>query len=406
VSSAKKFIRTPFGSALLGGAIVAALFSLALSAGWVKADGSTSEAEIAPLAAPIADRGSEEGGGNLINQIYRRDGQGVAFISSELKPHQELSPFGVPEEQGGGTATGSGFLIDTEGHIVTNAHVVEGADKIEVKLGASDKEYTAEVVGSDPATDVALIRVDAPEDELHPLALGDSSKVEVGDPVVAIGNPFGLDRTVTSGIVSALQRQIQAPNGFSISHVIQTDAAINPGNSGGPLIDEEGQVIGINSQIQNTGNDGNVGIGFAVPINTAREVVRQLEEHGEVKHAYLGISGGSLTPELVDALKLPVKEGVLVFEVVSGGPADQAGIRGGDTSATIEGAELRLGGDVITEIDGKKVSGMEDVVNLVNAAEPGDTMEVTVQRGDGSKTLTVTLGVRPSSVESAESHAR
>ena len=166
-------------------------------------------------------------------------------------------------------------MIDTEGHILTNNHVVEGADKIEVKLGASDKTYTAEVVGTDPATDVALLKVDAPADELHPLALGDSSEVEVGDPVVAIGNPFGLDRTVTSGIVSALQRQIQAPNGFSISHVIQTDAAINPGNSGGPLIDAEGQVIGINSQIETGGgSDGNVGIGFAMPINTAREVVQ------------------------------------------------------------------------------------------------------------------------------------
>ncbi len=404
--TAKGFIRTPFGSALLGGAIVALFFCLALSAGWVKADSSTSETESAPLAAPIADRGSEEGGGNLINQIYRRDGQGVTFISSQLKPHQEISPFGLPEEQGGGTATGSGFVIDTDGHIVTNAHVVEGADKIEVKLGASDKEYTAEVVGTDPATDVALIKVNAPEDELHPLTLGDSSKVEVGDPVVAIGNPFGLDRTVTSGIVSALQRQIQAPNGFSISHVIQTDAAINPGNSGGPLIDEEGKVIGINSQIQNTGNDGNVGIGFAVPINTAREVARELEEHGEIKHAYLGISGGSLSPALVNALKLPVSEGVLVSEVVSGGPADEAGIQGGDTSATIEGAELRLGGDIITEINGKKVTGMEDVVNLVNAAKPGEKMEVKVVRGGGDKTLTVTLGVRPSSVESAESNAR
>ncbi|HEX3243023.1 MAG TPA: trypsin-like peptidase domain-containing protein [Solirubrobacterales bacterium] len=406
MTTAKRFIQTPFGAALLGGALVALAFCLALGAGWVKADSSSPEGEIAPLAAPIVDRGSEEGTGNLINQIYRRDGEGVAFISAQLKPKQEISPFGLPEESGGGTATGSGFLIDTDGHIVTNAHVVEGADRIEVKLGASDKEYTAEVVGADPATDVALIKVDAPSDELHPLALGDSSKIEVGDPVIAIGNPFGLDRTVTSGIVSALQRQIEAPNGFSISHVIQTDAAINPGNSGGPLINDQGQVIGINSQIQNTGNDGNVGIGFAVPINTAREVVRQLEEHGEVKHAYLGLSGGSLSPELVSALKLPVKEGVLVSEVVSGGPADQAGIRGGDTSATIEGAELRLGGDIITEINGKKITGMEDVVNLVNEAKPGETMEVKVQRGDTTKTLTVTLGVRPSSVESAESNAR
>jgi S1-C subfamily serine protease len=260
-------------------------------------------------------------------------------------------------------------------------------------------------VGTDPATDVALIRIEAPEDRLHPLALGDSSGVEVGDPVVAIGNPFGLDNTVTSGIVSALQRQIEAPNGFSISQVIQTDAAINPGNSGGPLIDADGEVIGINSQIQTTGQ-GNVGIGFAVPINTAREVVRELQEHGEVRHAYLGISGGPLTPELVRALKLPVEEGVLVSEVVDGGPADEAGIRGGDASATIEGVELRLGGDIITEIDGTKVSGMEQVINLVNGAKPGDEVKVTVQRGDSTEELTVELGVRPGSVAEAQGSDR
>jgi len=260
------------------------------------------------------------------------------------------------------------------------------------------------VVGTDPATDVALLKVDAPADSLHPLALGDSSKVEVGEPVVAIGNPFGLDRTVTSGIVSALQRQIQAPNGFSISHVIQTDAAINPGNSGGPLIDSSGSVIGINSQIQTGGGSGgNVGIGFAVPINTAREVVQQIEEHGEVKHAYLGISGGTITPDLAKALKLPVKEGVLVNEVVKGGPADQAGIKGGDTSATIEGASFRLGGDVITEVDGKKITGMEEVINAVNAASPGDKMELTVDRDDKSQTIAVTLGVRPASAEEVPS---
>ena len=272
--------------------------------------------------------------------------------------------------------------------------MVEESDGVEVKLGSSDKTYSAEVVGTDPATDVALLKVDAPADSLHPLGLGDSSKVEVGDPVVAIGNPFGLDRTVTSGIVSALQRQIQAPNGFSISHVIQTDAAINPGNSGGPLIDSSGSVIGINSQIQTGGSSGNVGIGFAVPINTAREVVKQIEEHGEVKHAYLGISGGSITPELAKALKLPVEEGVLVNEVVKGGPADKAGIKGGDTSATIEGASVRLGGDMITEVDGKKVEGMEEVINAVNAAQPGDELKLTIDRDGDTKKVTVDAGRR------------
>jgi S1-C subfamily serine protease len=392
---ARRFLSSSFGSAMIGGAVMAAFGWVAISAGWIEAEGGASATMPQPLASPVSQ---ESGDGNLVNEIYRRDGQGVAFIEADRPPEESaLSPFGLPE--GGGVATGSGFLIDTEGHIVTNSHVVEGSNRVEVKLGSSDTNYSAEVVGSDPATDVALLKIDAPADRLHPLALGDSSKVQVGDPVVAIGNPFGLDRTVTSGIVSALQRQIEAPNGFAISHVIQTDAAINPGNSGGPLIDSSGNVIGINSQIQTSGSDGNVGIGFAVPINTARDVVEQLEQNGEVKHAYLGINGGTILPELARALKLPVKEGVLVNEVVKGGPADNAGIRGGTTSATIEGADIRLGGDIITKIDGKKVSGMDDVINIVNAAEPGETLEVTILRDSGPKTVTVTLGVRPDSVE-------
>jgi S1-C subfamily serine protease len=396
----KRFLRTPFGSALLGGLVVAAFGWLAIGAGWIHADnGNATVTVAAPLSAPVDAK--EEGSANLVNQIYRRDGQGVAFISSKL-PSQGTGPFG--ESEGGGTATGSGFLIDTEGHIVTNNHVVEGADRVEVKLGSSDTTYSAEVVGADPATDVALLKVDAPADQLHPLALGDSSKVEVGEQVIAIGNPFGLDRTVTAGIVSALQRQIQAPNGFSISHVIQTDAAINPGNSGGPLINGSGSVIGINSQILNGGGgNGNVGIGFAVPIDTAREVVQQIEEHGEVKHAYLGINGGTITPDLARALKLPVKEGVLVNEVVKGGPADQAGIEGGDTSATIEGANIQLGGDIITEVNGKKIAGMEEVINAVNGASPGDKLELKILRGNTTKDVTVTLGVRPASTEDSQS---
>jgi S1-C subfamily serine protease len=400
----KNFLRGSFGSALLGGVVVAAFGWVAIAAGWINADSSGSTVTVAePLSAPVdASEASNES--NRVNQIYRRDGQGVAFISSQLKPQESsgLSPFG--ESEGGGVATGSGILIDTEGHVLTNNHVVEGADKVEVKLGSSDTTYTAEVVGTDPATDVALLKVEAPASSLHPLALGDSSNVEVGEPVVAIGNPFGLDRTVTAGIVSAIQRQIQAPNGFSISHVIQTDAAINPGNSGGPLIESEGKVIGINSQIQTGGSgDGNVGIGFAVPINTAREVVQQIEDHGEIKHAYLGISGGSITPDLAKALKLPEEEGVLVNEVVKGGPADEAGIKGGDTSATIEGASFRLGGDVITEVNGKKIAGMEEVINAVNAASPGDKMELTVDRDGKPQTIDVTLGVRPASAEEVPS---
>jgi S1-C subfamily serine protease len=398
----RRFFRSSFGSALLGGLVVAIFGAIAISAGWVDAKSETTTTVTTPVSAPVDAK--EGGDTNIVNEIYRNDGQGVAFIEA-TEPAEEspssLSPFGEEEEsRGGGIATGSGFLIDTEGHIVTNNHVVEGATKVEVKLGSSDVSHTAEVVGTDPATDVALLKVDVPASQQHPLSLGDSSKVQVGDPVVAIGNPFGLDRTVTSGIVSALQRQIQAPNGFSISHVIQTDAAINPGNSGGPLIDTSGSVIGINSQIQTGGSNGNVGIGFAVPINTAREVVQQIEQHGEVKHAFLGINGGSVTPAVAKALKLPVEKGVLVNEVVKGGPADKAGIEGGDTEATIEGAKVTLGGDIIIEIEGKPVASMEDVINLVNSAKPGEKVEMTVLRGDNEKkTFTVTLGVRPASAE-------
>jgi S1-C subfamily serine protease len=400
MSKTRGFFRSSFGSALLGGAVVAVFGLIAISAGWVQSSGDSTTTVAAPVTAPIVSDGDEEGS-NVVNQIYKRDGGGVAFIAAEM-PQQEgsgISPFGEPAPEGGGEATGSGFVIDGEGHVLTNNHVVEGAEEISVKLGASEKSYGAEVIGTDPATDIALLKVDAPSSKLHPLQLGRSSEIEVGDPVVAIGNPFGLDRTVTSGIVSALQRQIQAPNGFSIDNVIQTDAAINPGNSGGPLINARGEVIGINSQIATGGGGGNVGIGFAIPIDTIRSEIHQLETKGEVEHAYLGIEGGTITPELARALNLPVKEGVLVQTVTKDGPADRAGLEGGNTSATIDGAEVSLGGDVITEVEGEKVAGMDEVIEIVNDAEPGDELELKILRGDEQKTVTVTLGDRPDSIE-------
>ncbi len=404
MSRLRRLLRTPFASALLGGAVVALFGLLAISAGWVESEGGSTTTVAAPLTAPVSDSGDggDPGdGGNIVNQIYRRDGDGVAFISADVEASepQAFNPFGAPESEGGGTATGSGFVIDDEGHVLTNNHVVEDADSIEVKLGDSEESYTATVVGTDPATDVALLDVDAPADALHPLALGRSADLEVGDPVVAIGNPFGLDRTVTSGIVSALQRQIEAPNGFAISNVIQTDAAINPGNSGGPLINANGEVIGINSQIQTGGGSGNVGIGFAIPIDTVRAEIEQLKTDGKVTHAFIGISGASITPDLAKAVNLPVEEGVLVQTVVKDGPADKAGIEGGNTSATLEGAEVRLGGDVITELNGRKVAGMEDLIEVINAAQSGDRVEVTYLRDGDTKTVSVTLGDRPASAE-------
>jgi S1-C subfamily serine protease len=396
VDRAKTLSGTPFGSALLGGLVVAVLGWIAIAAGLVHASSSQDRTIQAPLTpAPVSAKAIK--GKDTVARIYKADSAGVAFIEAE-RPARQPSPFdlfGAP--RGGGTATGSGFVIDRGGDIVTNNHVVAHAQTIRVKLGGSDTSYKAKVVGTDPTTDLALLKVDAPSSDLHPLPLGDSSSVQVGDPVVAIGNPFGLDQTATTGIVSALQRQIQAPNGFSISNVIQTDASINPGNSGGPLINAQGQVIGITSQIETAGGGGSVGIGFAIPSNTARQVVAQLEQSGKVEHAYLGISGTTITPDVADALNLSVDSGVLVEESVKGGPADEAGIRGGHTAATIDGADLRLGGDIITEIDGHRIASMDQVVNLVNSAKPGDTLSVTFRHGGDTKTATVTLGNRPSS---------
>jgi S1-C subfamily serine protease len=400
----KQKLRSPFFSALLGGAVVAIVGLIAIAAGVVDSGGDTTTTVATPLTAPIDAKG-EEGAGNLVNQIYRADGDGVAFIESEIEAQEPegfegFNPFGEPQPEEGGKASGSGFVIDNEGHVITNNHVIEGAGKVTVKLGDSETSYDAEVVGTDPGTDIALLKVDAPAKEFHPLSLGRSADLEVGDPVVAIGNPFGLDRTVTSGIVSALQRDIQAPNGFSISHVIQTDAAINPGNSGGPLINAEGAVIGINAQIATGGGgNGNVGIGFAIPIDTVRANLEQLKETGEVEHAFIGISGGTVTPELAKALNLPVKEGVLVQTVVKDGPADKAGLEAGNTSATIDGEEVRLGGDIITEVDDEKVKSMDELVEIIQESKPGDELKLTILRGDQEKTAEVTLGTQPKSSE-------
>jgi S1-C subfamily serine protease len=394
-------LRSPFLAALLGGLVVAVFGLIAIAAGWIESDGGSTTTVAAPLTAPVKSSSDEEGG-NIVNQIYKSDGEGVAFIESQLEAQesQGFNPFGEVEPESGGTATGSGFVIDDEGHILTNNHVIEGASKVTVKLGDSEKTYDAEVVGTDPGTDVALLQVDAPKSEIHPLTLGRSSEAEVGDPVVAIGNPFGLDRTVTSGIVSALQRDIQAPNGFSISHVIQTDAAINPGNSGGPLINAEGAVIGINAQIATGGGgNGNVGIGFAIPIDTVRAEIEQLKNKGEVEHAFIGISGGTVTPELAKALNLAADEGVIVQSVVKGGPADKAGIEAGGTEAQINGQQVRLGGDIITEVDGKALKSMDELVEIIQEHQPGDELKLTILRGDREKTADVTLGNQPDSSE-------
>ena len=372
----------PFGSALLGGAVVAVFGLLALATGLVSTSGgSTTTREVVPASAMTPAAALTTEGGNTVNQIYKADADGVAFIESKVSE---------------GVASGSGIVLDDEGHVLTNNHVVEGGETIQVSFESEGKMYPAEVVGTEPNKDLALLKVDAPASELHPLKLGDSSKMEVGDPVVAIGNPFDLQRTVTSGIVSALQREITAPDGVTIDNVIQTDAAINPGNSGGPLINSAGEVIGINSQIETGGgNDGNVGIGFAIPINTAKEDIAQLESGTSDEHGFLGISGATITPELAQAFNLPVEEGVLVQQVEEGGPAAAAGIQGATTAASVEGQEFGLGGDIITAVNGEPIASTEDLVEKIEDSHAGETVELSIDHEGQTATVSVKLAERP-----------
>ena len=373
----------PFGSALLGGAVVAVFAVLAFATGLVSTSGGTTTTRevVASGTTPAAMTSSAEGG-NSVTEIYKADADGVAFIESKTAE---------------GVASGSGIVLDDEGHVLTNNHVIEGGETIRVSLESEGKMYPATVVGTEPNSDLALLKVEAPAAKLHPLKLGDSAKMEVGDPVVAIGNPFDLQRTVTSGIVSALQREIQAPDGVTIDNVIQTDAAINPGNSGGPLINGAGEVIGINSQILTggEGSDGNVGIGFAIPIDTAKEEIAELESGTADEHGFLGVGGATITPELAQAFNLPVEEGVLVQQVEEGGPAAAAGIQGATTAATVEGQEFGLGGDIITAVNGEKIGSTEALVEQILDSHAGETVELTVIRGEQTATVSVKLAERP-----------
>jgi S1-C subfamily serine protease len=392
----RRFLSTSFGSAVTGGLVVAIAGLLLIETGVIDTSDENGSLAVAPLTRPASQ---SEGKGLTVNEIYDRTSNGVAFIRAQVTQSTQ-SPLGLLPEGQQSTATGSGFLIDGDGHVLTNAHVVQGAERVDVQFSEDRESQQAEVVGSDPSSDLALLKVEDTRGAT-PLPLGDSSKVEVGDPVVAIGNPFGLDRTVTSGIVSALQRQIQAPNGFSISDVIQTDAAINPGNSGGPLLDSSGAVIGINSQIASQ-SGGNEGVGFAVPSATAGDVVSQILEDGSVQRAYLGITGGDITAQIAQALDLPVDQGVIVERVFAGGPADSAGIKGATGQTTVAGESFPAGGDVITMLDGEDVTGMDQVISAVNDHKPGDELTLTVLRDGNEHEVTVKLGERPNQIQDSQ----
>ena len=384
-------------AALLGG--VVAVGAVALLGGLE----STTTVVTETSATPSSALAPAPGRAMSVNEIYERAASGVVRINASdnstsvdpgLLPGGGQLP-GVPQQ----SALGSGFVIDKTGHIVTNYHVVRDAEQVTVSFSNRDT-VRADVIGTDPSTDLAVLRVETAASALTPLPMGNSDAVRVGDPVVAIGNPFGLDRTVTAGIVSALQRLIQAPNSFTIDHVIQTDAPINPGNSGGPLLNARGQVIGVNTQIETgTGSSatGNVGIGFAVPANTVKDVVAQILRTGRVEHAYLGIRGQAVTENVAERYNLPVREGVLVEDVTDGSGADKAGLQGGETEVIVAGESYVLGGDIIVAFDGEKISSIEELRDAISAKKPGDKIALVIYRDANKTSVTVTLGRQPAS---------
>ncbi len=331
-------------AALLGGGAAVGI-GAALDAG----DDTQTVVSTVTSSPPAASfDAASETGAKAVQQIYEEAGPGVVQVTTNGV--DAGSPFFGPQST---SSLGSGFVVDRDGYIVTNYHVIEGGQEIEVNFSGDDR-VPAKVVGSDPSTDLAVLKIDAQARALTPLPLGNSDAVHVGDAVVAIGNPFGLERSVTAGIVSALQRDITAPNGYTIDKVIQTDAPINQGNSGGPLLNARGEVIGVNSQIESE-TGGNVGIGFAVPVNTVRQVVSEIKQHGKVEHAYLGVHMQEITEELVETINLSVDEGVLVAAVVEGSPAEEAGLEGGDQQVIVGGTSYVVGGDIVTKVDGQDV---------------------------------------------------
>ena len=376
---------TALVSAIVGG-LVTALFIL-VSMFWIgDGPGDVTIREASPPVSSEEDSGGESQ--SSVRQVYTQDGPGVVSVDVSSD---------------GGPGGGSGFVLDNSGHIVTNQHVVESADGVSVKLANGTRE-DAEVIGEDPSTDLAVIKVEAPERSLKPLTLGDSDALKVGEPVIAIGNPLNVGISVTTGIVSGVGRPIKAPNNYTISGAVQTDAAINPGNSGGPLLDSRGTVVGVNSQIiSDTGSFQ--GVGFAIPSNTVKSVVEQLITSGDVEHGYIGVRMFTAgIEELVAYTGLSEKAlrekhglpatGAIVSEVTEGGPADKAGIKGGEEKE-IQGLPVPMG-DVITSAAGKKVSTPDDVIRIVNSLKPGEQLKLTVVTpGEEPREVEVELEAQP-----------
>jgi S1-C subfamily serine protease len=342
----------------------------------------------------VIENSGQEGGFDP-KAIYESEAPGVVTVLSLFEAG------GLDSLEQGGGGVGSGFVLNGEGEIATNAHVVttgEGeassrAKEVYVEF-ADGNQVEAEIVGTDPNADIALLKIDPKGLKLQPLPLGESASVEVGEPVAAIGSPFGERQSLSVGVVSAIDRSIDSLTSFDIAGAIQTDAAINPGNSGGPLVDAEGRVIGVNQQIKSTSGGGE-GVGFAVPVDAVKRSIDKLRDGGEARYAYLGVSSVELYPQLVDRFELDVEQGAWVQNVNPGGPAEDAGIRGGGNEVTFQARAFRPGGDVITKVDGKAVEDSSQLAELISAYEPGDEVPLEIHRDGKTEQIEVKLGERP-----------
>ncbi len=329
-------------------------------------------------------------------EIYQKMAPGVVNITSTTLEHDFF--FNSVPRQG----AGSGSIIDPRGYILTNHHVIEDARKLEVTL-ANGKKYTAKLIGSDPDTDVAVIKIEARREDLTVIPMGTSDNLKVGQKVIAIGNPFGLGQTLTTGIISMVRRTMRASSGTLVEDMIQTDASINPGNSGGPLIDSSGKMIGINTAIFSP-TGASVGIGFAIPVDVAKRVVNELIDKGYYRYPWLGATLLTLSPNLAETLKLPVRAGAMVIEVVPQSPAAKAGLKGGTSRRQVGNYIMIVGGDIIDKLNGEAVSDADSVIRAIRKSRPGDRVEMEVVHWEGGRDkVTVVLGEQPRSVRNRQS---
>jgi S1-C subfamily serine protease len=381
------------GGGAVGAALVVLVLVLVFNFGETKETVVQTPSQLPATYAPGGQSMTPE-------QLYKTMSPGVVMVQSDFG-NAGTNIFGQPQS---GQSLGTGFVVSKDGYILTNAHVVQDqgqkASSVTVvfnKGGSKTQQVKGQIMGIDTTSDVAVVKVDPAGVNLLPLPLGDSSQVQVGESVVAIGNPLNYDFSITSGIVSAVGRSLQGPSGRAIPNIIQTDAAINPGNSGGPLIDSTGHVIGINEQIASV-SGGNQGLGFAVPINTAVRSLAQLKTGAAVKYAWLGIYGWDVTSQNAKQLGTTAQAGALVTKVVPNGPAAKAGIKGGTSTVVIQGQSVPAGGDVIVKVDGQAISSLSDLQAYIGTKKPGDTVTVSVVRSGQTQDIQVTLEAIPANL--------